>query len=90
MLWNITNHKIEWNIAICSNMDRIDGIIPSEINQTEKDKYVWYHLYVEYKKYNKLVARTKNKQTQRYREQTSSYQGGEVLYSYNLYNAVLC
>ena len=59
-------------------MDEIDGIILSEINQTEKDKYVWYHLYVELKKNNKLVARSKNKQTQRYREQTSSYQWGEA------------
>ena len=50
MQWNITSHKTEWNTAICSNMDGTDGIILSEINQTEKDKYVWYHLYVEYKK----------------------------------------
>ena len=68
MQWNITSHKTEWNIAICSNMDGTDGIILSEINQTEKDKYLWYHLYVEYKKKktNTLVARTKNTQTQRY------------------------
>ena len=30
----------------------------SEINETEKDKW-WYHLYVEPKKYNKLVNITK-------------------------------
>ena len=34
------------------------------------------HLYVESKKYNKLVNITK-KQTHRYREQTSGYQCGE-------------
>ena len=38
---------------------------------------VCYHLYVESKKYNKLVNITKKKQTHRYREQTSGYQWGE-------------
>ena len=37
-----------------------------------------YHLYMESKKYNKLVNKTKKKQTHRYREQTSGYQWGEV------------
>ena len=27
----------------------LEGIILSDISQTEKDKYVWYHLYVESK-----------------------------------------
>jgi len=36
-----------------------------------------YHLYVETKKYNKLVNITKRKQTQRYREPTSDYQRAE-------------
>ena len=35
--------------------------------------YVSYHLYVEAKKYNKLVNTTKQKQTYRYREQISGY-----------------
>ena len=34
-------------------------------------------LGVESKKYNKLVNKTKKKQTHRYREQTSGYQWGE-------------
>ena len=45
--------------------------------QTENDKYCtisWYHLYVESKKYNKLVNKTKTKQTHRYREKISGYQ----------------
>ena len=42
----------------------------SEISKTEKKNTVWYHLYVESKKYNKLVNKTKKKQTHRYREQT--------------------
>ena len=32
---------------------------------------------MESKKYNKLVNKTKKKQTRRYREQTSAYQWGE-------------
>ena len=33
----------------------LEGILLSEIRQTEKTNTVWYHLYVEYKKHNKLV-----------------------------------
>ena len=36
-----------------------------------------YPSYVESKKYNKLVNKTKKKQTHRYREQTRCYQWGE-------------
>ena len=35
----------------------MEGIVLSEINQTDKD--TWYHLHVESKKYNKLVNKTK-------------------------------
>ena len=42
------------------------------ISQTEKDK----HLYVESKKYNKLVNKANKKQTHRYREQTRGHQWG--------------
>ena len=38
----------------------LEGIMLSEISQTEKDT-VWYHLYVESKKYNKLVNTTKKR-----------------------------
>ena len=55
----------------------LEGIMLSETSQTEKDKYCIYHLYVESKKYNKLVNITKKKQTLRCREQTSGYQWGE-------------
>ena len=66
----------KWNFANCRNKDRL-GIMLSEKSQTEKDKFCGYHLQVEYKKYNKLVIKTK-KQTYRYREQTSSYKSKEV------------
>ena len=35
----LLSHKKEWNLAICSNMDALEGIMLSEISQTEKDKY---------------------------------------------------
>ena len=38
---------------------------------------VWNHLYVESKKYKKLVNITKKKQIHRYTEQISGYQWGE-------------
>ena len=44
----------------------------SEINQ-RKTNTVWYHLYVESKKYNKLVNVIKRSR-HRYREETSGYQ----------------
>ena len=43
----------------------------SEISQ-RKTNTVWYHLYFEYKTYNKVVNETKKKQTHRYREQKRS------------------
>ena len=49
----------------------------AERSQTEIDKNCLYHLYVECKKYNKLVNISNKKQTHRYREQTSGYQWGE-------------
>ena len=49
----------------------------SEISRQREANTVWYHLYVESKKYNKLVNTTKKKQTHRYREQTGGYQWGE-------------
>ena len=48
----------------------------NEISQRETNT-VCYHLCVESKKCNKLVNRTKKKQTYRYREQTIGYQLGE-------------
>ena len=54
----------------------MEGIIPSEMSQ-EKNT-VWYHLYVESKKYNRWVnIIKKKKQPHRYREQTSACQWGE-------------
>ena len=54
----------------------LESITLSEISQ-RKTNIVWYPLYVEPKKYNKLGNITKKKQTHTYREQTSGYQWGE-------------
>ena len=69
----LLSHKKEGNFAICNNMDRLGGYYVKWISQIKKDKYLWHHLRVESKKYNKLVNITKKKQTHRYREQTSGY-----------------
>ena len=53
----------------------LEDIMLSEMSDRER-QIVWYHLYVESKKYSKLVNMTKKKQTHRYTEQTSSYQEG--------------
>ena len=53
------------NFAICSNMDGRGGHY-AKWNKSERERHVvWYHLYVESKKCNKLVNKTKNKQTHR-------------------------
>ena len=54
----------------------LEVIMLSEISQ-RKINTVWYHLYVESKKYNKVVNITKKKQIHRYREQTTGYHWGE-------------
>ena len=54
----------------------LEAITLGKISQ-RKTNTVCYHLYVESKKYNKVVKITKKKQTHRYREQTSGYQWGK-------------
>ena len=53
----------------------LKDIMLNELSQT-KTNTIWYHLYVESKKYTKLVNKTKKQQTCRYGEQTSGYQWG--------------
>ena len=54
----------------------LESIMLNEISQTETST-VSYHLYVESKKYNKLVNMTKKKHTYSYREQINGYQWDE-------------
>ena len=50
----LLSHKKEWNNAICSNKDGVEGH-HAKWNKSGKDKYHMISLYVEFKKYNKLV-----------------------------------
>ena len=62
------SHKKEWNPALLTWMD-LEGILLSEINQTEKDKY---HMI------SFICGNLKKPQTQRYREQISGCQRWEI------------
>ena len=45
---NGTNHRKEWNNAICSNIEDLEIIIPSEVSQNErKTNIIQHHLHVE-------------------------------------------
>ena len=57
----------------------LQGKYAKEIRQ-KKTNIVWYHLYVDSKKYNKLVNITKKKQTHIYKEQlVFTSEGSEAL-----------
>ena len=69
--------KKEQDFAICSNMDGLGGHY-AKWSRSHRERQILYDMaYVELKKYDKLVNKTKKKQTHRYREQTSGYQWGE-------------
>ena len=80
MYWNNIGILLEYYSAIKKNemmpfaamWVNLENIMQSEISQ-RKTNSIWYHLYMESKKYNKLVNITKKKQTHRHREQTSGY-----------------
>ena len=74
-MWFIYTYEI---LPFAATWVDLEGIMLSEISQ-RKTNAVKYHLYVESKKYNKLVNKTKEKQIHRYREQTNGYQwdGGQ-------------
>ena len=57
-------------------MDGLEGIVLSEISQTEEDKYCMISRVWNLKKYNKMVTITKTKQTHRHRKPTLDYQWG--------------
>ena len=63
----LLNHKKEWDLAICNNMDGPRGYY-AKWNKSDREKTntTWFHLYVEFKQQNKhnkteTVADTKNK-----------------------------
>ena len=57
-------------------MDGPGGYCAKWSKTKRKTNTVWYHLYVKSKKIKRVNIR-KQKQTHRYREQTSGYQWGE-------------
>ena len=61
--WTLLSHKKDQILTYGAKGMDLDGIMLSEISQT-KTNTIWYHLYVESKKYNKLVNITKKQQTQ--------------------------
>ena len=58
LLLSINNNEILPFAAMWMNL--VDNML-SEISQKEKGNTVWYHFYVESKKYNKLVNKMKKK-----------------------------
>ena len=62
------------NFAICSDMDRPWRHYAKWNKSDRERKNTVYHLYVESKKYDKLVNKTEKKYTHRYGEQISAYQ----------------
>ena len=71
----LLSHEKE-NLPFVATWMDLGSIMLSEINQ-RKTNTVWFHLYMEYEKYSKLVNITKKKQTHRYRLQSSGYQWRE-------------
>ena len=63
-------------LALATMWMDLEGIVLSEISQTEKDKYCMIS-HVESTKFNKLVNKAKKQQIHCYRMQTSGYQRGE-------------
>lgn len=72
VMWYIPHlsHK-EWNLPFAQPWMDLEGIVPSEISQTEKGKCCMIPLKGGSKKHNNLVNTTGKKQTHRPREQTS-------------------
>ena len=72
----LLSHKKNEIMPFAATWMDLEGIMLSEISQ-RKTNTVWYHLYMESKKCNRLVNITKRKKTHGYREQTSGYQWEE-------------
>ena len=64
------------NLPFATTWMKLKGIMLSEISHIEKNT-LWYDLYMESKKYNKLMNIIQKKQTHGHGEQASGYQWGE-------------
>ena len=71
----LLSRKKEWKFGICNYMDGL-GRYYVKWNKSDGERQILYDITYMWnlKKYNKLVNRTKKKQTYRYREQTNGYQ----------------
>ena len=56
-------------------MDGPRGYCANKLDRERKTNTIWFHLYVESKKQNKLINITKQKKSHRYREQTARGKG---------------
>ena len=63
-------------IPLAATWMQLGILVLSEVSQKEKDKHLWYHLYVESKIWHKWTYLTEQKQTHRHRGQMCSWQGG--------------
>ena len=71
--WDTTQHKKEWNNAICSNMDRPRGY-HTKWGKSEREVQIPYDItYMWNPKYD--TNQLKQKQIHRHREQTCVCQG---------------
>ena len=55
----------------------LEIVLWSEVSQKEKDKYLWYWLYMEYRKMVQMNFFPKQKWSHRCRNQIYGYQGGK-------------
>ena len=65
----------KWYFAIGRNMNGLEGYYArwNKSERQRKTNIVWYHLFVESKKYNRPVNITEKKEDHRGGEQTSGY-----------------
>ena len=76
--WNTTQpQKKNEILPFAATLMDLEGIMLSEISQTEEGRYCIISLICEIPKCNKLVNIRKKKQTHRYGGQTNAYQWGE-------------
>ena len=78
--WNITyDSGIKKNeiLPVATTWMNLKDIMLGEMSHKERQNLVCCNFYVEHKKQNKQIYITKQKQTHRYREQTSIYPWGE-------------
>ena len=72
-------NQVKRNSAICNTVDGLGGHYGFWNVRQKKTDTVWYCLYVESKKYDQLMHKTKKKQIHWYKEQFHGYQSGQYI-----------